>query len=334
MGEREFYTGVLLPRFWRDLRHCSLGVRALAAYLITGPHNGQVPGLSVVGMGTLADELDLDHPTFAALWQQLPVGLVEYDQRHRVLRVPGLPRHCHKPNHHVLISWWRHWKAVPESPLKYAHIESLRCTIESSESGLVYDTFEKTFGSVVFNHTPNHSGNHSPHGYPNHSVSVSVSASDPDPDLALPLLQRVPSAQPTQTGMAPVPLPAWVSAVAAPTPAPLQLTAQGGADAKPEREHPRAAARRELASYLEWFNRKFCTRFGEREEFLKSVAACLARKYTQQDLRAVALNRRDAWTGTDKAEYLTPATLLRPSCIDKYIDTARAKLGMEDGNAA
>jgi hypothetical protein len=35
LSEREEFTGVIVPRFWEDLRHLPLEVRALAAHLIT-----------------------------------------------------------------------------------------------------------------------------------------------------------------------------------------------------------------------------------------------------------------------------------------------------------
>lgn len=147
MSEFE-HTGVIIPRFWRDFRGKSLEVKALAAFLVTGRHNVGLPGCCEVSMVAIADELEVTLGQLDGLMAQLPAGFAYYDRANRVLRVPNAPRIGHRPNHQVIRVWWRFWKALPESRLKYEHIESLRDALPQEPSDLVQKTWAETFGSV------------------------------------------------------------------------------------------------------------------------------------------------------------------------------------------
>lgn len=148
MSEFE-HTGVIVPRFWRDFRGKSLEVKGAACHLITGRHNQGLPGCCEVSLVALADELEVTLPHLDRLLADMPQGFAEYDRANRVLRLPSLPRIGHRPNHQVLRVWWRAWKALPQSRLKYEHVSSLQEALPHEPSELVMRAWEETFGTVV-----------------------------------------------------------------------------------------------------------------------------------------------------------------------------------------
>jgi hypothetical protein len=149
MSAQEFeHTGVIVPRFWDAFRGKSAEVKVLGVFLVTGRHNAGLPGCCVIGWAAIAEEIEVTPERLAELWAQLPAGFAQYDKAHRVLRVQNAPRYCHRPNHQVLRVWWRRWRSMPDSALKFEHIESLRCSLPNEPSDLVQRAWDETFGSV------------------------------------------------------------------------------------------------------------------------------------------------------------------------------------------
>lgn len=120
------------PKMWHDRHFVGLSVDAklLWCFLLTGNNDG-VPGLIRGGPGAYSDAMRWDRPTTAsALDELIKATFIEYDQHAQLLRVPGAPKYSPCTNANVLKGWLRRWKDVPESPLKYHHIESLRQAAE------------------------------------------------------------------------------------------------------------------------------------------------------------------------------------------------------------
>jgi hypothetical protein len=90
------------------------------------------------------------------------------------------------------------------------------------------------------------------------------------------------------------------------------------------------SAHGEAAAWLEWFNRRFVgpsgspRRFELRDEVVDAVRSLRAKKFTQEDMRMVALYKRAQWEGRpEMAHLLVPATLLRVKTFGGYLDAAR-----------
>jgi len=151
VAEREKFTGVIVPRFWDELRHLSLAARALAAYLVTGRHNDDVAGLARLSMVTVADDLGITMAELEDLWLELDAkapGFVEVDHAARVVRIPNQPKVAHAPNHKVIRAWWRGWRAVPDCDLKVAHVLSLKACLREDCGDLTREAWAQTFGIV------------------------------------------------------------------------------------------------------------------------------------------------------------------------------------------
>jgi uncharacterized phage protein (TIGR02220 family) len=88
----------------------------------------------------------------------------------------------------------------------------------------------------------------------------------------------------------------------------------------------------ETAQWLDWFNRKFGHRFVLRNDLVKQVRALLAKRFTQEDMRLVALFKRDKWQDDPKMrDRLVPGTLLRSGTFGEYLDQAREWFGPSEG---
>jgi hypothetical protein len=96
----------------------------------------------------------MDLETVSAAFANLSTSIrgepphVELDARRRVLRVPNAPRYNPPANPNVLRGWWNQWREVPESPLKYRHIESLRAAVNFADPKLAA-VWAETFGTVT-----------------------------------------------------------------------------------------------------------------------------------------------------------------------------------------
>jgi hypothetical protein len=137
------------PKMWDDKHFVALPTdqaKLLWCYLLTGNNDG-VPGLIRGGPGTFADAMRWDRAvTVAALDELLKATFIEYDLEARLLRVPGAPKYRGCGNANVLKGWLRRWREVPESPLKYSHVESIRAAAEGKK---FYETgWAETFGPI------------------------------------------------------------------------------------------------------------------------------------------------------------------------------------------
>lgn len=128
---------MLDPRCWDDERFVEWddGKRNLWLLLLLGPAVEIVPGLQSGGIGSLAETLRrpfLDvHKRFGEL---LGEGRVEIDERFRLIRVNRAPMYNQPSNPNQVMGWFNSWESLPESHLKYLHIESLRQACELADS--------------------------------------------------------------------------------------------------------------------------------------------------------------------------------------------------------
>ena len=119
---------IINPKMWSNRHFVGLALesRLLWCFLLTGNNDG-VPGLLRGGPGTYSDAMRWDPDTTkVALDELLRKTFIEYDPGAQLLRVPKAPKYSPCTNANVLKAWFRRWKEVPESPLKYLHIESIR----------------------------------------------------------------------------------------------------------------------------------------------------------------------------------------------------------------
>lgn len=120
--------------------------KLLWCYLLTGNNDG-VPGLLKGGAGAYSDAMRWSRDKAAAALDELVKSqFIEFDPAAQLLRVPNLPSYRPCSNANVLKGWYRRWKDVVESPLKYSHIESIRSAI--ADKKWFTDGWSETFGQI------------------------------------------------------------------------------------------------------------------------------------------------------------------------------------------
>lgn len=141
---------MVVPEFWDDERLSGTSpiARLVALFLITSRQSLILPGLLNMGAAGLAEAARLPYEdTKSAMVELAAVGFIEVDERARLIRVPKAPKY-HSPNANCLRAWFRRWQALPASPLKAAHVASLRDGLPPSVRGSVWD---QTFGTIKEN---------------------------------------------------------------------------------------------------------------------------------------------------------------------------------------
>lgn len=123
--------GNVNPRMWDDDRVIPLSpvAKLVWCYCLTSAQD--VPGLLRGGTMSIAEGLRLETSVAQeALHELASTGLVEYDNHHRLLRIPSSPKHNTPSNPNVLLGWWRKWQQLPGSPLKHRHVAALRDVLD------------------------------------------------------------------------------------------------------------------------------------------------------------------------------------------------------------
>jgi hypothetical protein len=108
------------------------------------------PGLWLGGTAVMAEATGMGHADVVeALRTLLDVRLVEYDERARVARLVELPPD--KPegtrSGSVVWSWWKKFGGVPPSPVRDAHVLTLRWLADQSSED-VARAWAETFGTM------------------------------------------------------------------------------------------------------------------------------------------------------------------------------------------
>lgn len=140
------------PRFWDDVSGYAPEAQMMWSVLLTHQYGQLVPGLLRLGLAALVEERGLPIKTILDGIEILKqAALVIHDDRDKVrlFRMPRAPLYYSPPGPTNLHGIWRHWQTMPESPLKYAHVESIRqtCKLDGGASP-VAQVWAATFGTL------------------------------------------------------------------------------------------------------------------------------------------------------------------------------------------
>lgn len=136
------------PRLWDDEDFVKLSpkLKIVWIYLLAGPEATRgCPGLLHMGVGALAEGLRQSaQDTHAQLEELQRLGWVSVDHTKRLICVPKAPHYRPAGNANVIKGWWRQWRDLPESPLKYEHVSALAEGLTDKTA----KTWEATFGTL------------------------------------------------------------------------------------------------------------------------------------------------------------------------------------------
>ena len=130
---------------WTDARFLGLSApepnaQTLWLYLLTGPHQGPIPGLLRVGQGALADDLGWGHPEVGACLAELSgAGLVVFCPRPAMIWLPNALRHNPPQSPNVVRSWAAHAQELPECELR----DDALLTMRDQLAGPFLDAFDE-----------------------------------------------------------------------------------------------------------------------------------------------------------------------------------------------
>jgi len=124
-------------RMWRSTDFRAMGpmppcVAILWLYLLTGEHRTKVPGLFVLGAGTMSDDLRWQP---AAVRKHLATlvekGHVKVDADTNLVWIPNSLDHNLPDNPNMVMGWKRDWQTLPSSALKTEAREAIRKSLEA-----------------------------------------------------------------------------------------------------------------------------------------------------------------------------------------------------------
>ena len=138
------------PVLWDDEDFFGLddSTRVLWFALLCGPQVTALPGLQRGGIGAIAETLRRAPEGVAkSLHELMARGMVEFDERRRVLWVPNAPKHnpAESPNH--IKAWWNRWREIPDCTIKFKHVDILR-RFAGLETKSHKQAWDDTFGSL------------------------------------------------------------------------------------------------------------------------------------------------------------------------------------------
>ncbi len=137
------------PKIWSDpaLDHLDGDGIRLLFYLLTGPPAVPIPGLIPAGVATLAEGARMDpHDCRVALKRLIDLGLVDFDEPARLVRVPSAPASNPPVSPNQLRAWWYRWNELPPSRIKVDHVPDLAAAV-ARRKGFA-KAWDETFGSI------------------------------------------------------------------------------------------------------------------------------------------------------------------------------------------
>lgn len=165
-------------KMWRDEKFRSLSAPApnaqtLWQYLLTGPHNTVIPGLFVLGMGTLAEELNWPlEATRECFYELTAAGMVRFDAVTRLMWLPNSMKYNPPANPNIVAGWKEDWALLPDCSLRSEAGESLGRSLVALSPALGI-AFDKAQGKAVKRKSNNPSGLPKPNRLANRLVPVS-----------------------------------------------------------------------------------------------------------------------------------------------------------------
>lgn len=152
-------------RMWRSTDFRAMGpmppcAATLWLYLLTGEHRTKVPGLFVLGAGTMSDDLRWQ-PTAVRkhLATLVEKGHVKVDADTNLVWIPNSLDHNLPDNPNMVMGWKRDWQAIPSSALKTEARDALRKGLEAlprPEKSTV--TYAEAFAVALGERNPPSSG--------------------------------------------------------------------------------------------------------------------------------------------------------------------------------
>jgi len=111
-------------RMWGDQKFLRLSPlkpsgQALWIYLLTGPHQNQIPGLFRAGPASLAEALGWPLEAFREAFREVfAEGLIEADEKTFLIWIPNALKYNSPVSPNVVRSWRNSWNDIPECELK------------------------------------------------------------------------------------------------------------------------------------------------------------------------------------------------------------------------
>lgn len=145
----------ITPSMWhgRDFQSLSWRGQVLWCYLLTT--RVEVPGLLCSNVHTLAGMLRTENNHWPvvevaqALDEHRRRAWIEIDPDYDMIRIPAGPKYRPPGNPNVLKGWFRRWKELPPSPLKFAHIEQLFDALPKNQSTpKFFEVWRTTFATI------------------------------------------------------------------------------------------------------------------------------------------------------------------------------------------
>lgn len=153
MAAAELFSKVS-RRIWLDDKFCELSMPAPNAqtiwlYLLTGKHNGAIPGVFVLGELALAEDLGWDpEPTRRCLQEILERGMARFDRRRRLFWLPNAIAHNLPRSPKQVLGWAQAWKLLPECDLLREAAVAIRAVL-AAKSQKFADAFDKVVSGQV-----------------------------------------------------------------------------------------------------------------------------------------------------------------------------------------
>lgn len=135
---------------WDDEKFLELSddARWVWLVLLTGPQTTPIPGLQIADALVIASTLRRPVEVVQRALEEIAgLGMCELDPRLRLIRLPrGVIRNL-PDNPNQMRAWWKAWQALPQSPLKYRHLESI--AVAGEKCGPWFEAvWSSTFGTV------------------------------------------------------------------------------------------------------------------------------------------------------------------------------------------
>lgn len=153
----------IAPQFWDAKKLVELGACAkfLFGCMICGPQISKVPGLFRGTPATFYKSMRPFSPVEVedAFKRILAKGIAIFDEDEEVIRLPKVNKHHLPPNPKQIIGWRRGWSELPETKLKYDHLDTLEKLAKRADSGP--KAWKMYFGGIVIGDPSTHAFNRS-----------------------------------------------------------------------------------------------------------------------------------------------------------------------------